>query len=141
MKKKLTKNQYYLLSFSWGFIITFIGYIIALGLIMIGKRPKQNQYGWYFEIGEKWGGCNLGCITLVSKNPSQHTLNHEFGHSIQNCYFGPFMIIIAIASVIRYHYRNYLIKVKHLTYYDLPAYDDIWFEGQASAIGDYYKEL
>ena len=43
------------------------------------------------------------------------------------------MIIISLMSVIRYWYRRVAGKRK-----PLPPYDSIWFEGQATALGEYY---
>ena len=111
---KLKKWMFYLLSFTWGIAMTTIGCLASLVLLIAGRKPKRNQYGWYFEIGTGWGGCELGCMCIVNKNPSQHTLNHEFGHAIQNCYFGPFMIFISLASAARYWYREYLTRIKKI---------------------------
>ena len=135
--KKMTNIQFWVLSCSWGIVMTLVGFVTTLVLLVTGHKPKRNQYSWYFEIGESWGGLELGCMCLTSKNPSQHTLNHEFGHQIQNCIYGPFMICISIASAIRYHYRNWIKK--HKPTINLSPYDSIWFEGEATKIGDYYK--
>ena len=136
---KLKKWMFYFLSFTWGIIMTTIGCLASLVLLIAGCKPKRNQYGWYFEAGKGWGGCELGCMCIVNTNPSQHTLNHEFGHAIQNCYFGPLMIFISIASAIRYWYREYLVQIKKVSRTSLPKYDSIWFEGDATKIGTYYK--
>lgn len=137
---KLKKWMFYLLSFTWGITMTIIGCLASLVLLIIGYKPKRNQYGWYFEVGKNgWGGCELGCMCIVNISPSQHTLNHEFGHAIQNCYFGPFMIFISLASAIRYWYREYLVQIKKISRTKLPRYDSIWFEGQATKFGTYYK--
>lgn len=137
---KLKKWTFYFLSFTWGIMMSMIGCLVSLILIVAGYEPKRNQYGWYFEIGEnRWGGCEFGCMCVVNKNPSQYILDHEFGHAIQNCYFGPFMIFISLASAIRYQYRNYLIRIKKISRSALPAYDSIWFEGNATQIGTFYR--
>ena len=108
--------------------MSIIGVLVTLVLLACGRRPKRNQYGWYFVVGRGWGGAEFGPMCLVSENPSQHTLDHEFGHAIQNCYFGPFMIFISLASAGRYWYRRFL-KARGAA---LPPYDAIWFEGQAT---------
>lgn len=137
---KLKKWMFYLLSFTWGITMTTIGCLTSLVLLIVGYQPKRNQYGWYFEVGKNgWGGCELGCMCIVNTNPSQHTLNHEFGHAIQNCYFGPFMMFISLASAVRYWYREYLVRVKKVPRTKLPRYDSIWFEGQATRLGQFYK--
>lgn len=135
----MNKQTFWLLSYTWGIIVTLIGTMVFAMLCVFGYKPKRNIYGYAIEIGEGWGGLEMGPFCLVSKNSSQHTLNHEFGHGIQNCYFGPFMIFISLASAVRYWYREYLIRVKKKSYSDLPPYDSIWFEGSATRIGNLYK--
>ena len=120
--------------------MTFLGLIIFIILRVLGFKPRKNQYGWAFEIGEGWGGVEFGPIHIVNQNPSQHILDHEFGHSIQNCYMGPFMIFISLASAIRYWYREYLVQIKKYKYSDLPDYDAIWFEGSATQLGEKYRK-
>lgn len=95
----------------------------------------------YFEVGENWGGFNMGFVAVVCKDHSVHTLHHEHGHFIQTFYFGPFMIFIQIASAIRYWYRRYIQKTNPERYRTFPAYDDIWFEGQASSLGYKYCNI
>ena len=116
--------------------MTIIGLLTAGVLMIMKKTPIPNQYGWYFEIGkDNWGGLDLGMESLVNKNPSEHILNHEFGHAIQNCYFGPLFLFIWIASAIRYQIR----KIQQKKGKQLPPYDSIWFEGQATRLGTEYK--
>lgn len=128
----LSKKTYYTLSYTWGIIITLIGLLIGKTLQIMGYKPEPNLYGVRYTIGKNWGGVSFGPVAIVSQSAKEHTWNHEFGHSIQNCFFGPFMIFIALASVIRYWYRRG---------FDIsdPPYDSIWFEGQATEWGEYYK--
>ena len=139
----LSKKQYWSLSLTWGIILSAIGLLVGKILELCGFVRHENLYGYYYIVGEGWGGFNMGPVTVVSKNHSRHTLNHEFGHSIQNCFFGPLMpFIVALPSAIRYWYREYLIRTKQKSYNDLPPYDNAWFEGMATEIGDeYYKYL
>jgi hypothetical protein len=116
--------------------MTLVGCFVSAVLIVAGKRPAPNQYGWYFEIGEGWGGLELGPMCIVNKNPTQHILDHEFGHSIQNCLFGPFMILISLASAIRYWDR----EIQKVQGKQLVPYDAIWFEGQATKWGETYRK-
>jgi hypothetical protein len=109
--------------------------------MLCGYKPYKNQYGYTIEIGKSWGGAEIGPYCLVNKNPNQHILDHEFGHGLQNCYFGPFMMFISLASAIRYWYREYLIKVKKKKYSEIPDYDDIWFEGTATYLGKHYHKF
>ena len=135
----MKKSLFYVLSFTWGIVLTLIGLIVAGVLLCMGKKPKKWGWCYYFEIGEGWGGLELGIIFLTSKNPSTHTKCHEFGHAIQNCYFGILMpFLVCIPSAIRYWYRR-IRRSKGLK--NKTAYDEIWFEGQATRLGYKYWEM
>lgn len=135
----INKYVFYLLSFTWGLPLTILGCIAALILILLGYKPKKWLYGYYFEIGKNWGGVEAGIFFFCQKNSGVDTKNHEFGHAIQNCYFGPlFLPLIGIPSAIRYWYREYLVQIKKYKYSDLPDYDSVWFEGSATKIGYKY---
>ncbi len=136
----MSKRMFWFLSWTWGFIMTLIGTIVMGVLIIAGYKPFKNQYGYAIEIGEGWGGLEMGPYCLVSKNPSQHTLDHEFGHALQNCYLGPYMPFISLASAARYWYREYLVRIKKKKYSELVPYDGIWFEGTATYLGEYYRK-
>ena len=139
------KFLFYLLSFTWGLPLTLIGCIVAAVLLIAGHKPQKWGYCYYFEVGENWGGLELGIIFLTNKNPSHHIKSHEYGHGIQNCWFGPLMpFIVCIPSAIRYWYREYLVRSGKKKYFELPGYDSIWFEHQASTLGtefiDWYNK-
>lgn len=136
----MNKHQFWFLSCAWGIIMTLIGAIVTLILMIFGFKPKKNIYGWYTVIGGDWGGLDLGPFCLVGEDPTDHLLCHEFGHAIQNCALGPFMIFISIASAIRYWYREFQVQVLGKSYSDLPDYDSIWFEGSATRLGNYFKK-
>lgn len=136
----MSKQMFWFLSCTWGIIMTLAGSIVALCLIIAGYKPRRNQYGWVFIVGKNWGGVEMGPFAIVNENPSQHILNHEFGHSLQNCYLGPYMVFVSLASAARYWWREYLHKIKKVKYSDMPDYDDIWFEGTATYLGTLYKE-
>lgn len=128
---------FYILSFTWGFIMSFIGLI---GIIFCGafgtvKRFHGRLYG---VVGHNWGGVCLGCFFFVCHESaeSNHTRAHESGHGLQNCIWGPlFPFVIALPSSIRYWYRNYRSAKGNPC---KTAYDDIWFEGQATQWGKKY---
>ena len=131
----LTSPVFYTLSFTWGFIFTLTGILTAIPLLLSGHKPKRWGWCWYFEVGKKdWGGADRGIVFLKSKVPaSERLMNHEFGHALQNCVFGPFMLVlVSLPSTIRYWIRR--ISEKHGR---MPktGYDDIWFEGQATRLG------
>lgn len=136
----LNKTLYFILSFTWGLPLTLIGCVVALVLRVAGIKPKRFLYGFYFPI-TNGSGFNMGPIAIVAKNPSNYLLKHEFGHSIQNCFFGPFVfLLVVIPSVTRFWYREYLVRVKKYAYKDLPLYDSIWFEGDATKLGEKYLQ-
>ena len=132
MNSKLSKFLFYFLTFTWGSPFTLIGCIVALFLVIKGYRPKKHGYCFYFEIGESWGGINLGLFFIVDKrkNGAKAIRDHEHGHAVQNCFLGPFMLFaVALPSLIRSRYRAYLTEKKGVREGDLPPYDSIWFEG------------
>lgn len=131
----MKKIFYWVISLTWGGLMTYIGLLVALALLVTGHRPRQFGYTFYFKVGKSWGGLNLGAIFITDSTPSEHTLCHEHGHGLQNLIFGPFMIFIGSASAARYWYREYLIRFRNKKYSDLPPYDSIWFEGQATDWG------
>lgn len=128
VKEVKNKVIFYFLSLTWGLPMTLLGALISLVLICAGYKPKRFHHFIYFEIGEKWGGFESGMFFFVNKNPSLHLKQHEAGHGIQNCIFGFFMPFISLWSVARYWYRK-------LKKGNLPPYDSIWFEGQATKLG------
>lgn len=132
------KPLYYILSWTWGILLNIVGAIVFLVLMCCGYRPQRHAGSLYIEIGEHWGGFEMGMFFLCQKGASTHTKDHEFGHSLQNCLFGPlFPFLVTIPSATRYHYRNWCTKHgKELT----TKYDDIWFEGQASKWGKFHRE-
>lgn len=128
----MKKIIFWLIQLSWGLLENIIGFLIFIVLIISGNKPKKFHQTVYFEIGKNWGGFNMGFCTVANKNPSKHLLQHEHGHFIQTFYFGPFMIFIQIASFSRYWLRVLQRKKGK----DLKPYDSIWFEGQATRLGN-----
>ena len=121
------------LSFTWGLPSTAIGILVGLVLCITGHKPENWMYCDHFSIGKDWGGVSFGFIFITNENASMHIRNHEHGHALQNCVFGPLMLfIVDIPSAIRYWYRRYITKKGGSL---KKAYDDIWFEGQATKLG------
>jgi len=192
--KTLKTIGFWFVQCTWGIIMTLIGAIVALVLIITGHKPKRLGPNIYFEIGDYWGGVNLGPFFLCCKNGGNSTKLHECGHGIQNMIFGPlFPFLVALPSALRYWLRNFdthlgkslfnlayfilaiavttglacitglLLHIKWLTItievfrlyfislsiwlsgfeirkYDkgYVEYDAIWFEGQATYLGEKY---
>lgn len=127
----MNKKLYWLLSLTWGLPLTLVGAIVFGVLKFCGYEVQQNSWGYCIRIGEDWGGFSMGPFALIEKGSGFLPI-HEFGHSIQNCIFGPFMLfIVMIPSIIRYWY--YRITKSKKDYYS------IWFENQANILGwDYW---
>ena len=132
----MRKTLYYFLSCTWGILMTFCGAVAAAALCVCGYKPTKYGPCWVFIVGDGWGGVSLGPVMIMSEINAKgtHTRPHEFGHSLQNCLWGPlFLFVIAIPSVTRLMYRE------HQTKKGTPPttnYDDIWFEGQATEWGN-----
>lgn len=134
----MPRAAYYVMAFSWGLPLTLGGLAAAVVLMIRGHKPKRFGYNWFFELDDISGGLNLGVICVVPKDCSLHMQQHEHGHGIQNAYLGPFMIgIVCLPSVTRYWLRRWKQK-KHIEL--TTAYDDIWFEGQATLTGKVFTE-
>lgn len=137
----LSKKAWTLLSYTWGLPMSLVGLVAASFLKACGCDEEDNIYGKVIRVGHNWGGVNLGPVSIVCQEAGRYTLNHEFGHSVQNCYFGflyPF--IVAIPSALRYWDRRYKVEVEHVPAEVLPPYDSIWFEGNATSTGNKYYE-
>ncbi len=135
---RLNKTSFYLLSFTWGILLTLWGCFLSLVLLLLGKRPKRWGWAWYFQLGGRaWGGMECGPAFIRDTGSGERINDHEYGHAIQNCIFGPFMIpLVSIPSSLRYWYRRIRQKRgKRLK----TAYDAVWFEGQATRLGRKYS--
>ncbi len=128
---------FWIISCTWGIIMTLIGAVVALALLITGHKPQLYHGRVRFEVGTGWGGFSCGGFIVTNKNPSTHLKQHEAGHSIQNIMLGIFMpFLVAIPSMIRYWYREYLVSSGKKKSSELPAYDSIWFEGWATSLGE-----
>lgn len=136
----LKRIGFYFLSWTWGFIMSFIGLWPILVLACTG-RVHVFHGRLYGVIGKDWGGVNFGCFFLVCEDciNDDHVRAHESGHGLQNIIFGPFMVfVVAIPSAIRYWYRMSVWRRSPEEYAKLPEYDAIWFEGGATRWGKKY---
>lgn len=137
--KILFSITYWIISLTWGALLTYIGLLITLILIICGKKAHRNGCSYIVEVGGNWGGLELGAVAICGNysrtDPTwfQHTRRHEFGHGIQQLIFGPFQIfLVSIPSAIRYWYRRLTPNKKH------KDYDSIWFEGTATKWGTHF---
>lgn len=128
---------FWVLSLTWGLPMTLIGVICALALLVTGHKPYRFHYLIYFEVGEGWGGFELGAFFVVNKGAGLPIKQHESGHGLQNIMLGIFMpFLVSIPSCMRYWYREILVRSGKKRYHELPDYDSIWFEGWATRLGN-----
>lgn len=132
----LKRIGFYFLSFTWGIIMSLIG-LFVIGFSALFKKVRVFHGRLYAVWGEGWGGVNFGCFFVCGIDCQKDDLmGHECGHGIQNIIWGPLMpFVIAIPSMIRYWYREIIWRKDRQKYYQLPKYDAIWFEGQATNWG------
>ena len=130
---------YWTLQLTWCALLTIPGLLISLVCMMCGGKVHRNGFSYIVEIGNNWGGVDLGAVALCGKYSEynkvwfNHTRCHEFGHSLQHLIFGPLQLfIVAIPSAIRYWYFRLTPHKKH------QAYDYVWFEYTASKWGYYW---
>ena len=101
---------------------------------MTGHRPHRYGKCVQFDVGDSWGGGSLGIFLFTGKNAPDRIRAHEHGHSIQNCYYGPFMpLLVNLPSSSRFWYRRAAAKLRPGK--KLPPYDSAWFEAEATALG------
>lgn len=145
MKKVFKGIGYWILQVTWGIIMTLIGFFATMfSLIFLKGKIHKNGYGFITEVGGNWGGVCLGPFALCGSysQPDSscydsewyyHTRCHEFGHSIQNMFLGPFFpFIVAIPSAVRYWLDMY-DKLKS-------DYEGVWFEHTATVWGTKWVE-
>ena len=138
MKLILKRILFYIISFTWGGIMTAIGLVVLLVTLPFGKFGIYHGR-IYKRIGKNWGGVELGCFFLCDNSADEYILAHESGHGLQNCLWGPLMpFVICIPSAIRYWYREFIWHFNREKFNKLPEYDAIWFEGQATKWGKKY---
>ncbi|MGI6071621.1 MAG: hypothetical protein ACOX75_01215 [Lachnospiraceae bacterium] len=135
LSQRISKPVFYILSFTWGGLFTFTGALFALVLRLTGHKPAKWGWCWYFECGKKqWGGAERGIFFIKDRcGKNERLMNHEFGHALQNCIFGPFMVfLVALPSTCRYWVRRIMVRFGKQP---KKPYDSIWFEEQATRIG------
>ena len=98
---------YWLVSLTWGGVMTLLGAVIALVMLLSGHAPKKLGPNVYFEAGLGWGGMEYGAFFFVARDASERTRLHEAGHGIQNLVLGPLMpFLVCVPSALRYWMRN-----------------------------------
>lgn len=143
--KFLVKHRmlYYFLACTWGILMTVAGLLVS-GILYIIKLFVKDKVKITFKpyhliysisVGPNyWGGCELGLCFLRDQKSVDSINAHEFGHTFQNCLFGPlFPFIVAIPSASRWWARE-LNKDPNKKF---APYDGVWFEDAATQCGLY----
>jgi hypothetical protein len=125
-----------LLNLTWGLPLSAAGLLTAICLVAVGKRPERYGFCLHFEVGQGWGGLEMGVVFLTETAPPTSLKDHELGHGIQNAVLGPLMpIVVCIPSAIRYWVRRLCSRLGRPPQ---NPYDSVWFEGQATRLGEGY---
>lgn len=143
MKKFGIYFLFYLIQFTWGILMNLIGLLVSIFMLITFHKPHRIGPSFYFVCRNLEGfGFEIGIFFVVgADSEDKYIITHEAGHGIQNMIFGPFMLfIVSIPSTIRYWYRE--IKYYNKGLEPTVDYDAIWFEGQATRLGNkYYGKL
>lgn len=128
----MKRAMFYLTNLTWGLLLNLAG-CLAAAILVGNEHDDLHLYRGCvcIEVGEGWGGLNLGLFIFCQHGAPERLKNHEFGHAIQNCIFGPFMIPLVLKSACRYHLHNW----KGRRGLPVPAYESWWFEAMATKIG------
>ena len=138
-KKVLFSTMFWLVSLTWGILLTIPGLIMGCIAILLGGKPHRNGCTFIVEIGRNWGGFSLGPVALCCESSLDdvawytHTRAHEFGHSIEHLILGPLhLFLVIIPSAIRYWCLR-KFGYRH-------SYDYAIFEYTASKWGYYWMK-
>ena len=145
MNKKILKILlgilYWIIQLTWGSLMTIPGLLVTGFCIAFLKgKPHKNGFSYIVEIGNDWGGLELGAVALCGNyfgTPYWDEIRcHEFGHSLfpQHLLMGPlFPFLVGIPSACRYWYQRIMLK-KGKTF-PQDWYDLFWAEKNASING------
>lgn len=135
----MSAKEFYFRSFTWGLPVNIGGAVVALAMLATGHKPQKYGNCIHFDVGDNWGGGSCGVFIFTGKNVPEKVKQHEAGHSLQNCYYGPLMpLLVNLPSTTRFLVRGALEKL-------LPGsvktdYYSVWFENQASRLGTEYMK-
>ena len=130
---------YYIWQWLWSPIANVLGSIAYLTLKCCGCKQHRYRNAFCTKIARfpSFGGFSMGIFIFYGADCGA-VLPHEYGHSIQRLWWGVLAhIVIDIPSMTRYWWRVWYYKYRYpKTRKILPPYDSIWFEGQATKLGN-----
>lgn len=111
---------------------------IVLGIGAVnGLNIKFKKYNFIYGVScgpDYWGGFETGLMYVRDLKSTNQIDAHEFGHTFQNCVFGPFVLFVSfIPSMLRYWYQVINSKKGKQN----KPYDSMWFEDAATQCGLY----
>lgn len=123
--------MFYLIQFTWGLLENIVALIIYL--IFINKPHYKYKNAFVTSIGSNFNGnFSIGCFIFISEDKKwfddSYDLRHEYGHCLQNLYFGPLSpFIFKIPSCIHF----WICKLRN----DFDHYYDFYPEAYANKLG------
>lgn len=130
------KILYYVIQWTWGILENICGLVLLLVFLCTGAKISMYRNAIKVQTKFNWGGAfTMGMFLFLGKY-CDSIIPHEYGHTIQLLWWGPlFFFVIGIPSCTRYWYRELIYKIDKEKYWELPSYDSIWFEKQATDLG------
>lgn len=88
-----------LLQWTWGIFQNLVGLVIFLVNI------DRKHYWYHGAVVTEWrfksGSMGMGMFIFLSKNATEHTKIHEYGHTVQSVILGPlFLPVIGLPSLL-----------------------------------------
>jgi len=125
----MVKILFILLQLTWGFLQSLLGFIVFL----FNLKSKHHLYkGCIVSYWPRRAGLSLGLFLFIPRvNPQlgERILKHEYGHSIQSMYLGPFYLFyVGIPSLI-WNMMTRVNRNKKERYYKF------WVEAWADELG------
>ncbi len=95
--------MYHLVQWTWGLLENIIGFIVFLAFVNKPHDMYENAFRTRVNFSASF---SIGNFIFIS-DESEYTQRHEYGHSLQNLYFGPLSpILFKIPSLIHWWYIN-----------------------------------
>ena len=105
----------YTLQWTWGILQTLIGLAMWFALRVAGRSERHGRFRFAAVTGWKnIGSLGMGMFIFISRalplkdlgneqpgTAEEHTLSHEYGHTVQSAILGPFyLLVIGLPSLL-----------------------------------------